>query len=316
MVTNLFTKTTYKAYLSSLIFSLLVVFFVQYCKNSGVFSFEMIPKGLLSWGMFVFVVLMVSFLESRYTYNNYGAIHLLAFPMVFLFFPHGSGLLISKFFVGIMIIYSKYIYSKIFFSEKSSKNLFDLSLVFSLLIIYNQAFVFFYLLPLSLLFHQRFRNTKHVVSFLLPVIFVPLFSIGVLNAVPKRIFEPFSSVLKLNIWDSQSQSNSEFFWFIVLIMAVLSTVIYRPKRYEKEASPERGLGFAYMSFWLYGSILIGFLGLHIGQGRWFLSFIPAAYFFGVFLEKIKSNFIKNAVIMFSLIATIVFKLVDFEIVSL
>ena len=44
-----------------------------------------------------------------------------------------------------------------------------------------------------------------------------------------------------------------------------------------------------MSIWLYLSFFIGFLGLNIGQERWLLSFIPCAFFFGVFIENMKSG---------------------------
>ena len=71
-----------------------------------------------------------------------------------------------------------------------------------------------------------------------------------------------------------------------------------------------------MSFWLYASIILGFLGLHVGDGRWFLSFIPAAYFIGILLAKIRSTLVKNYLILFSLITTVIFKLIDFNVVNL
>ena len=316
MFANLFKTTTHKAYTSSLIFSLLVVLFVQYCKNFGTITLEMIPRALLFWGIFVLVILMVSFLETRYTYNNYGAIHLLSFPMVFLFFPHGPGLVVSKIFLGMLLIYSKYVYSKVFFSENSSKNLFDLSLILSLLVLYSKVYLVFYFLPISILIRQKFRDRKHLVSILLPAIIVPPIFIGIFRVVPEGMFESFYSVLTINIWDFESQSKSELLWLIALFGSFFVTVFYYPRGYEKISSPERFSGFSYMSFWFYVSVFVGFLGLHTGQGRWFLSFIPAAYFVGIFLEKIKSSFFKNILISISLISAIVFKLIDFEIVSL
>ena len=42
-----------------------------------------------------------------------------------------------------------------------------------------------------------------------------------------------------------------------------------------------------MIFWLYISLIIGIFSLQKGEGEWFLSFIPVAYFFGIFIEKNK-----------------------------
>ena len=69
-----------------------------------------------------------------------------------------------------------------------------------------------------------------------------------------------------------------------------------------------------MSFWFYLSVLIGILGLQIGEGRWLLSFIPIAYFFGIFLENIKSDHTKDFIIVFSILGMMLFKLIDFNII--
>ena len=119
--------------------------------------------------------------------------------------------------------------------------------------------------------------------------------------------------MELNLWDFNIQSNSEYLWFIIIILSVCATIFLRPKAYEQSLNPENISGFRFMSFWLYASIFLGFLGLHVGDGRWFLSFIPAAYFFGIFIAKIKSKIFKNYLIIFSLITIIIFKLIDFKI---
>ncbi len=316
MIANLFQKTTHKAYISSAILSLIVVFFIQYCKNYGEFSIEILARGILFWGIFVFFVLAVTFLESRHSYNNYAAIHLLSFPVVFLFFPHGPGLIVSKIFLGILLIYSKYVYTKVLFSENSAKYLFDLSFIFSLVVAYNKILSFFYLMPILILFNQRHRDIKHLTSLLLPIVFVPLFLTSIYLVSPSSFFDSFYSVLKLNLWNFNAQSNSEIFWFIILTISVFVTFFYKPKSYQRISNPERFSGFFFMSFWLYISIAVGFLGLHVGEGRWFLSFIPAAYFTGIFLRRIKATYTQNILIVLSLVAVIVFKLIDFKILSL
>ena len=313
MIANLFEKISYKAYLSSVIFSFLTVFFIQFCKNNGIFSAEIVIRGVVFWGIFLFFILMITYFENRYAYSNYSSIHLLSFPLTFLFFPHGPGLIVSKIFLGLMLIYSKYVYGKIFFSDNSAKNLFNLSFIFSAILIYNNSLAIFYLIPLSILFQQKYRDIKHLTCFLLPVIFLPLFINTIYNVTPEGFFGSFYSIMELNLWDFNIQSNSEFLWFIIIILSVYVTIFLRPRTYEQSSNPENISGFRFMSFWLYASIFLGLLGLHVGDGRWFLSFIPAAYFFGIFLAKIKSKIFKNYLIILSLITIIIFKLIDFKI---
>ncbi|MDG2146788.1 MAG: hypothetical protein P8K14_00990 [Flavobacteriaceae bacterium] len=259
---------------------------------------------------------MITYLETRYAYSNYSSIHLLAFPLAFLFFPHGSGLVVSKFFLGLMLVYSKYVYGKVLFSENSAKNLFDLSFIFSLILIYNNFLAIFYLIPLVMLLQQKYRDIKHLICFFLPVIFVPLFVNAISIVIPDKFFGSFYAFMKLDLWDFTIQSKADFLWGIIIILSVYVTIFYKPKTYEKNSNPENISGFKFMSFWLYASILIGILGLNVGDGRWFLSFIPNAYFVGIFLTKIRSRLIKNYLISFSLIAIIIFKLIDFKILHL
>ncbi len=313
MIANFFEKISYKAYLSSVIFSFLTVFFIQFCKNYGVFSLEIVMKGIVFWAIFVFFILMITYLENRYSYSNYTSIHLLSFPLTFLFFPHGPGLIVSKILLGLMLIYSKYVYGKILFSENSAKNLFNLSFIFSAILIYNNSLAIFYLIPLTILFKQKYRDIKHLTCFLLPVIFVPLSINAIYTLTPVEFFGSFYSILKLNLWDFTIQSNSEFLWFVIIALSVYVTIFFRPRTYEQSSNPENISGFRFMSFWLYASLFLGFLGLHVGDGRWFLSFIPAAYFVGIFLAKIKSKIFKNYLISISLITIIIFKLIDFKI---
>ena len=157
---------------------------------------------------------------------------------------------------------------------------------------------------------------KHFICFVLPVTFVPLFIYAINIVIPEQFFGSFYSFMKLNLWDFTIQSNSEFLWGIIIILSVYVTIFYKPKIYEQNSNPENISGFNFMSFWLYASILLGILGLHVGAGRWFLSFIPAAYFIGIFFTKIRSRFVKNYLISFLLIAIIIFKLIDFKIINL
>ena len=69
-----------------------------------------------------------------------------------------------------------------------------------------------------------------------------------------------------------------------------------------------------MMFWLYIAIIMGLFDLHKGDGKWFLSFIPVAYFCGIFIEKIKLIKIKNMIIYLLFFIGVIFKLIENNII--
>ena len=59
---------------------------------------------------------------------------------------------------------------------------------------------------------------------------------------------------------------------------------------------------------------MGFFGLQKGEGEWFLSFIPVAYFVGIFIEKIKNIKIKNMSIYLLFFIGVISKLIQNNII--
>jgi len=311
MIAELFQKTTLKSYFSSIILCLLAVIFIHYSKNNGVLRIEFFPNIIIFWLLFSGIIFLISFLENKNSVNTFRAIHLLSFPLLYLFFPHGKELVFFKVLIAIIIIFSKYSYSRIFNERKSYIRLFDLTFLIILLIVYNKYFSFFLIIPVTILFNQKFRDLKHLLSFLIPLIFLPL-TIYIFNKV---LFNNNNFFLEynypVNTWKTEENLyNSEVIWYISIFVAMLSSILYVPRRFEKN----RYRGFIFMMFWLYISIIMGALNLQKGQGEWFLSFIPVAYFFGIVIEKIKYIKVKNMVIYLLFFIGVIFKLIENNII--
>ena len=97
---------------------------------------------------------------------------------------------------------------------------------------------------------------------------------------------------------------------ISIFISIISSVLFLPRRFEKV----RYQGFIFMILWLYISIIMGFFSLQKGEGEWFLSFIPVAYFSGIFIEKIKLTKIRNIVIYLLFFIGVIFKLIENNII--
>ena len=311
MIAELFQKTTLKSYFASIILCFLTVIFIHYCKNNGILSIEFLPRIIIFWLIFSGIIFLISFLENKNSVNTFRAVHLLSFPLFYLFFPHGKELVLSKILIAVLIIFSKYSYSRIFNEKKSYLRLFDLSFIIVLLILYNKYFSFFLIIPISVLFYQKYRDLKHLVSFLIPLISLP-FIIKIFHEVffyNYNFFLDFNYLI--NTWKiEQNFYYSEIIWFVSIFISIISSVLFLPRRFEKV----RYQGFIFMMLWLYISIIMGFFSLQKGEGEWFLSFIPVAYFSGIFIEKIKLTKIRNIVIYLLFFIGVIFKLIENNII--
>ena len=85
---------------------------------------------------------------------------------------------------------------------------------------------------------------------------------------------------------------------------------------KKFSYPHLFSNFQYMTLWLFFSIAYELLGQETYSERWFISFVPGAYFFGGFLESIKSDSLKNILFTILFLGILLFKLFDQGIISL
>ena len=307
MVVKIFNKVGLRAYVFSFAFSLAAIFLINYCKHHKDWSLNNIFEILVLWVIFALFTLYVSYLQSKKLSSKLSGIHLLTFPLVFLFFPNGPGLVISKIIIGIILVYSEHLFIRAFFTKPKNKYLFDLSILISIIVLFNKALLIFYVFPFLAAFSQKLFSIKSLIALLFPILFIPFTFYGLAIIAPLDILGPVNYTLKIQPWEYLDQTNADWVWFIILSISIYVTIFKRPKGNEKSSA------FLYMTIWLYSSLFIGFLGLNLGQERWLLSFVPAAFFFGVFIENIRPDRLKNSIIFLGVLFIVFFKLFSFDV---
>lgn len=307
MIVKIFNKVGLRAYVFSFAFSLAAIFLINYCKHHKDWSLNNIFEILVLWIIFALFTLYVSYLQSKKLSSKLSGIHLLTFPLVFLFFPNGPGLVISKIIIGIILVYSEHLFIKAFFTKPKNKYLFDLSILISIIVLFNKALLIFYVLPFLAAFSQKLFSIKSLIALLFPILFIPFTFYGLAIIAPLDILGPVNYTLKIQPWEYLDQTNADWVWFLILSISIYVTIFKRPKGNEKSSA------FLYMTIWLYSSLFIGFLGLNLGQERWLLSFVPGAFFFGVFIENIRPDRLKNSIIFLGVLFIVFFKLFSFEV---
>jgi len=307
MIVKIFNKVGLKAYIFSFAFSLAVIFLINYCKHHNDWGLNNIFEILVLWTIFTFFTFFVSFLQSRKTKVNLSGIHLLTFPLVFLFFPNGPGLAIFKIIIGLILVYSEYLFIKALFTKYKNKYLFDLTIFISIIVLFNPALSIFYVFPILVVFNQKLYSIKTLIAILFPVLLMPFIFYSLDTLAPYDKFGIENHKLKIQPWRYLDQTYGDWVWFVILAVSIYVTIFNRPKGIEKASA------FLFMTIWLYLSLFIGFLGLNLDQERWLLSFVPSAFFFGAFIENIKSDKLKNSVIITAAIFIVIFKLTNFEV---
>ena len=315
MIVKIFNKVGLRAYVFSFAFSLAAIFLINYCKHHKDWSLNNIFEILVLWVIFALFTLYVSYLQSKKLSSKLSGIHLLTFPFVLLFFPNGPGeqefnletLVIPKIIIGIILVHSEHLFVKALFGKSKNKYLFDLSIFISIIVLFNTALLIFYVFPILVVFSQKLFSTKSLIALLFPILFIPFTFYGLAIIAPNEILGPFNHALKIQPWGYLDQTNADWVWFIILSISIYATIFKRPRGNEKSSV------FLFMTIWLYSSFFIGFLGLNLGEERWLLSFVPAAFFFGVFIEKMKSDRLKNSMIFLGGFFIVFFKLFSFEV---
>ena len=307
MIVKIFNKVGLKAYMYSFAFSLAVIFLINYCKHHKDWGLNNIFEVLLLWTIFAFFTFFVTFLQSKKTIHNLSGIHLLTFPLVFLFFPNGPGLAIFKIIIGLILVYSEFLFIKALFTKSKNKYLFDLTIFISIIVLFNPALSIFYVFPILVVFNQKLYSSKSLIAILFPVLLIPFIFYSLDTLMPYDHFGLENHKLKIQPWRYLDQTYGDWVWFVILAVSIYVTIFNRPKGNEKSSA------FLFMTIWLYLSLFIGFLGLNLDEERWLLSFVPAAFFFGDFIENIRSDKLKNIVIILAAIFIVIFKLVNFKV---
>ncbi len=316
MIVKIFKTIGSRTYLTSIFLIVSTVLFSSAIDKRGAPLIDQWPSILGNVLLMVTIISMITLLEIQIKGRIFDGIHLIAFPTTFLFFPTLFDLKIIPILQVILLIYGRYVFIKTLHSKNTEKWILDLSLIISIVVQFNYFFSIFYLIPLIILFQRGLNDIKHVLALVLPVLIIP-FTFNSLSVIlPTETFALINPPVQTQLLKIHLLSNGDLIWLSSLLISAVICAVQLPRGYRKFSYPELFSGFLYMSFWLIFSITYGLLGLQTIDDRWFISFVPVAYFFGGFLENIKSDSLKNIFFTALILAILIFKLFDHGIISL
>ena len=299
---------TYFTSLFLITFSVLFPFLVE--KNNG----QLIYKWFEISSKIIFIISfisMITVLEIKLKGSKFNDIHLIVFPMIFLFFPSFNEIKYIPILQVILLTYGQYVYTGILNSKNKEKLIFNLSLIISVISQFNYFFVFFYVLFI----HKGLKDFKHLLALILPIIIIPFTLNSFRVILPSETFIHIYPAVQMKILNVQILSNAEMVWLVSLMLTIVICVFQLQQGYRKFSNPELFSRIIYITFWLFFGIAYDLLGLQISSERWFISLIPLAYFFNGFIENTKSNLLKNIFFTVAFFGIIIFKLFDIGLIS-
>ena len=315
MIVKIFKTIGPKTYFTSIFLIVFSVLFSFALEKKGTFPLEQWPSILGNVILLVAFTGMITFMEIQHKGRKLDGIHLIGYPTIFLFLPTIFELKAIPIFQAILLILGQYVFIKILHSKNKEKGMLDLSLIISVVVQFNAVFAIFYLLPLFIFLNREIKETKYLLALLLPILIIP-FTFNSLSVIlSSETFALINPPIHLDPLKPHLLSSGDWVWLITLLLSVSVCALQLPRGHIKFSYPELFSGFLYMTFWLFFSVVFGLLGLQTFQERWFISFIPAAYFFGGFLEKIKSDSLRNILFTSLFMGIVLFKLFHNGIIS-
>ena len=308
MIVKIFKTIGSRTYLISLILVIFAVFF-SFLYVGGM-NWPSIYWTEIFWniGLIVLSMWLITAQEIKIKGRKFDGIHLIAFPVIFLFSPFPFQLEAFPAILLLLLIYGQFAFIQSLHSKNSEKGILDLSLIISISIQFNIIFAVFFFLPVMVILLKGLKDNKHLMALLLPIALISFIFRAIINVFPSIMSDLTTPSVQWDILSVQALSIEERVWLALLIISGLICIFRFPRRSRKFAFPELYSGFLYMTFWLFFSMAYEVLVLKSGEGPWFFSFIPVAYFFGVLLENISSDFMKNTLLTFLFFGIILFKL--------
>ncbi len=166
MFTNIFKRFSIQGILVSFFLSLSVNFFNLYWRAGGILYSEILYHSLILTLIVILFITIIYFSESKRLKLNFGASHLLSFPICVLLLYQGDGNNLNgqKLIVGLLLLLAGNIFSKEFKKGYKVKDLFNLGMIFTIISFIN-IYLSLFFISIIFLIPQIIEKQKALISF-------------------------------------------------------------------------------------------------------------------------------------------------------
>lgn len=297
MFTNIFKRFSIQAILVSFFLSFSFNLLNLYLRAAGILYSGIIYHSLILTLNVILFIIIIYFSESKRLKINFGASHLLSFPICILLLYQGDGSNLNgqKLTIGLLLLLAGNIFSKEFNQEYKAKDLFNLGMIFTIISFIN-IYLSLFFISIIFLIPQIIEKQKALISLFLGCFSSLSILVTLTYYYTGQLFYTRPEILNSNFTFENKKMFSEAFWiFIVIVMMIYSLVKFNDKGKRSNANNEK----IFMLFWLIISIVFRVFNLYQDSTLWLLSFIPSAYLLGNLFERFEKQ-INREVLFYSL----------------
>jgi len=288
MFTNIFKRFSIQAVVVSFFLSLSVNLFNLYWRAAGILYSEILYHSLILTLNVILFIIIIYFSEYKRLKINFGASHLLSFPICILLLYQGDGSNLNgqKLIVGIFLLLAGNIFSKEFKKGYKAKDLFNLGMIFTIISFIN-IYLSFFFISIIFLIPQIIDKQKALISLFLGCFSSLSTLITLTYYYTGQVFYSRPEILNSNFTLENKKVFSELFWIsIVIVLMVFSIVKFNDRGKSSNANYNVKI---FMLFWLFISIVFRVFNLYQDSSLWLLSFIPSAYLLGIIFERFEKQ---------------------------
>ena len=297
MFTNIFKRFSIQAILVSFFLSFSFNLLNLYLRAAGILYSGIVYHSLILTLNVILFIIIIYFSESKRLKINFGASHLLSFPICILLLYQGDGSNLNgqKLIIGLLLLLAGNIFSKEFNQEYKAKDFFNLGMIFTIICFINFYLSLFFI-SITFLIPQIIEKQKALISLFLGCFSSLSILVTLTYYYTGQLFYTRPEILNSNFTFENKKMFSEAFWiFIVIVMMIYSLVKFNDKGKRSNANNEK----IFMLFWLIISIVFRVFNLYQDSTLWLLSFIPSAYLLGNLFERFEKQ-INREVLFYSL----------------
>lgn len=298
MITNIFKRVSIESIVASFFLVYLAFFFnLKIAEPQSSFKLLLEKSLLLTTAMMIFN-LIIAYNEHRKLNIKFGSQYLISLPICIFFLYLDGGVDLQKILIGILILFSLNIFSRDFNNSSILKSIFSLGIIYTIMSFVNiNLSVFFF----SIIFLFRYIPDikKTIITLALSILATLQLLFLITYLITGDFFYHKPEFMSENISTANNYPENELIWIILIVLAFLIAFFYN-KKSELKFSPQNKMLNIFMIFWLIITVLFRYFNLYSGEGKWSLSLIPAAYFIGIWIMRVKKDYQRD-ILVFSLI---------------
>ena len=280
MLANLFRKTKI---ISLLLGSILCFICLVFYHNTKEDLFQD-PLQILTDSALKTIIISVGLsllflVEKKQRNRKISALHCLSMLIVVLYLPQGSlsykGLLL-QFFLGFALYNVSFIYT----AKNVARACFNLSLIFSCLILFEFIFVWFLIIPATFFLDQKARNLKYVIAYLAPPLLTLIWALTAIHFFDLEYsFMESRSFIFIGIKDL---THAE-----LLFILLMSIIVLFPMKSKVRKGITTYVGVhIFLLIWFFLGLYTSFFRSNTSLNPWELTLFPLLHLLGIFLEEV------------------------------